>query len=104
MGMSTRGIIGMLVIAGSAISVAPASAISMLDVGQTIVIGADDMLGPQVTIDEARVDRDTIQVRHSLPRDGQRQRRAKGPQAKPRARSNRLHVSKRTRRKHRRAA
>ncbi|MGI4730924.1 MAG: hypothetical protein ACRYFW_04145 [Janthinobacterium lividum] len=77
---------------------------SVLEVGQTIVIGADDMLGPQITIDEARLDRDTIEVRRSLPRDGQRRRRAKGPQAKPRKRSNRLHVSKRTRRKHRRAA
>lgn len=30
--------------------------------------------------------------------------RAKGPRAKPRKRANRLHISKRTRRKHRRAA
>ena len=31
-------------------------------------------------------------------------RRGKGPQAKPAKRSNRLHISRRTRRKHRRAA
>lgn len=35
------------------------------------------------------------------PRD---RRRGKGPQAKPAKRSNRLHISRRTRRKHRRAA
>lgn len=33
-----------------------------------------------------------------------RWRRSKGVQAKPRKRSNRMHVSRRTRRKHRRAA
>lgn len=42
--------------------------------------------------------------RRELPTAPRDRRRGKGPQAKPAKRSNRLHISRRTRRKHRRAA
>lgn len=42
--------------------------------------------------------------RRELPPTPRDRRRGKGPQAKPPKRSNRLHISRRTRRKHRRAA
>ena len=93
------GILGALALASC-----PMPAMAFIGTGEVILMSASDSLGTQVTIDASRIDRDTVEVRRSLPRDGQRRRRAKGPQAKPRKRSNRLHLSKRTRRKHRRAA
>lgn len=42
--------------------------------------------------------------RRELPASPRDRRRGKGPQAKPAKRSNRLHIRRRTRRKHRRAA
>lgn len=102
MGMTSRGMMGAIALASCSMAYA---APTMASIGtEVLLISASDKVGPQVVIDASRIDRDTIEVRRSLPRDGQRRRRAKGPQAKPRKRSNRLHVSKRTRRKHRRAA
>lgn len=47
---------------------------------------------------------DAVAPRHTLQPAYVKHPRGKGKQAKPAKRSNRLHVSRRTRRKHRRAA
>lgn len=69
-----------------------------------ITIGQHDRLGPQIVVDQARLDADTIEVRRSAALGRRRYRGSKNPLHRRRLRRNRLHVSRRTRRRHRRAA